>query len=76
MFNNPHLDRARQAFADQFSGDEHGFIYRKHQKGVPIRVSRLERDGFVAAFNKRVRYAMWSIVPGTIGLVLLLVWLI
>jgi len=76
MFGNAHLDRLRQAFADQFSGDGHSFIYRRYQKGAPVRVSKLERDGFVAAFNKRIRYAMWSIVPATVGLILLLVWLI
>jgi hypothetical protein len=76
MFGNAHLDRVRQAFADQFSSDGHSFIYRRYQKGVPVRVSKLERDGFVAAFNKRIRYAMWSIVPATVGLILLLVWLI
>lgn len=75
MFANAHLDRVRQAFADQFSDDGHGFIYRKYQKGVPVRVSKLERDGFVAAFNQRTRYAMWSIVPATFGLILLLAWL-
>jgi len=36
----------------------------------------LERDEFIAAFNRRIRYAMWSIVPATVGLILLLVWLI
>jgi hypothetical protein len=75
MFGNTHLDRLRQAFADQFSDGGHGFIYRKYQKGVPVRVSELERDGFVATFNNRIRYAMWSIVPATIGLILLLAWL-
>ena len=75
MFGNAHLDRLRQAFADQFADGEHGLIYRKYQKGVPVRVSKLERDGFVATFNKRIRYAMWSIFPATAGLILLLVWL-
>lgn len=76
MFGNAHLDRLRQAFADQFSDDGHGFIYRKYQKGVPVRVSKSERDGFVATFDQRIRYAMWSIVPATVALILLLVWLI
>jgi hypothetical protein len=76
MFGNAHLDRVRQAFADQFSDDGHSFIYRRYQKGVPVRVSKLERDRFVAAFNKRIRYGMWSIVPATVGLILLLAWLI
>lgn len=75
MFGNAHLDRLRQAFADQFADDGRDFIYRKYQKGVPVRVSKLERDEFVATFNKRIRYAMWSIVPATVGLILLLVWL-
>jgi len=73
MFGDAHLDRLRQAFADQFSEDGHSFIYRKYQKGVPVRVSRLERDGFIAAFNKHARYAIWSSVSVTVGLTLLLV---
>lgn len=75
MFGNAHLNRVRQAFADQFAGDGHGFIYRQNQTGVPVRVSKLERDGFVTAFEKRIRCAMWCIVPATVGLILLLVWL-
>lgn len=76
MFRNAHLDRLRQAFADQFSSDEHGFIYRKYQKSAPIRVSEMERNKFVASYNKRTRYAIWSILPATVGLMLLLVWLV
>jgi hypothetical protein len=76
MFGNAHLDRVRQAFADQFSDDGHNFIYRRYQKGAPVRVSRLERDEFVAVFNRRISYAMWSTFPATVGLILLLVWLI
>lgn len=76
MFGDDHLNRVRQAFADQFASDGHSFIYRRSQKGVPIRVSKLERDGFVAAYNKRIRYAMWSTVLATFGLILLVVWLI
>nr|WP_317894075.1 hypothetical protein [uncultured Sphingomonas sp.] len=75
MFRNSHLQQLRQAFANQFSDGGDGFIYRKHQKGVPVRVSELERDAFVATFSNRIRFAMWSIVPATFGLILLLVWL-
>jgi hypothetical protein len=75
MFGNAHLDRLRQTFADQFSVGEQGLFYRKYQRGAPIRVSYSERDEFVAAFNKRIRYATWSIFPPTVGLILLLVWL-
>ncbi|WP_188054722.1 hypothetical protein [Sphingosinithalassobacter sp. CS137] len=75
MFSNPHFDRVRQLFADQFSDDSRGIVYRKGQKGAPVRVSEIERDEFVATFNKRIRYAGWSIFPATLGLILLLVWL-
>lgn len=75
MFGNAHLDRLRQAFADQFSDGGQGLIYRKYQKGAPVRVSELERDRFIAAFKKRTRYAIWSTFPATVGLILLLVWL-
>lgn len=76
MFYNSHFDRVRQLFAEQFSGDSRGFVYRKGQKGAPIRLSEIERDEFVAAFNKRIRYASWSLIPATVGLILLLVWLV
>lgn len=76
MFGNSHFDRVRQIFADQFVSDPQGFIFRKGQKGAPIRITQLERDGFVDAFNKRIRYATWSIPPATVGLIVLLVWLV
>jgi hypothetical protein len=76
MFNNPHFDRVRQLFADQFSAGATGIVYRKGQKGAPVRVSETERNEFVSTFNKRIRYAAWSIFPATVALILLLVWLI
>lgn len=75
MLGNSHFDRVRQIFEDQFSTDTHGFLYRKGQKGAPIRVSAFERDNFVAIFNKRIRYATLSIFPATVVLILLLAWL-
>ncbi|OJV33745.1 MAG: hypothetical protein BGO24_09835 [Sphingomonas sp. 67-36] len=75
MLSTPHLDRVRQLFADQFSGDSRGYVYRRGQKGAPIRVSEMERNQFIATFNRRIRYAMWSILPATVGLIILLVWL-
>lgn len=73
---NGHMDALRQSFANQFSEDEHGILYRKYQKGPPFRVSRLERDGFVATYIKRMRYAIWCTALLTVGLILLLAWLI
>jgi uncharacterized integral membrane protein len=76
MFSNPHFDRVRQVFADQFQPDGGGFLYRKSMKGAPIRVSEAERDDFVKAYNRRLRYLMWAILPATLILILLLVWLV
>ncbi len=76
MLGDSNFDIVRRTFQDQFSNDSHGFVYRKGQKGVPIRVSELERDDFIATFNKRIRYAAWSIFPATVILILLLVWLL
>ena len=75
MFGNSKFDRVRQIFADQFTSDAHGYIYRKSQKGAQFRVSEAERDDFIAAFNRRIRYSTWSIFPATIILILLLAWL-
>ncbi len=76
MFSNPHLDRVRQLFADQFEPDAGAFLYRRGMKGPPIRVSEMERDEFVTAFNRRLRYSRWSIIPATVILIGLIVWLI
>ena len=75
VLGNSHLNRVRQTFADQFATDPLGCVYRKGQKGPPFRVSELERDEFIAKFNKRIRYAIWSIFPATVALILVLVWL-
>lgn len=76
MFGNSHFDSVRQIFADQFTGDAEGYVYRKGQKGEPFRVSEAERDAFIASFNRRIRYSSWSILPATIILILALAWLI
>ncbi len=53
------FDRVRQMFADQFEPDAQGFVYRKSMKGAPIRVSAVERDRYIATFNRYTRYASW-----------------
>lgn len=73
MFRNAHFDRLRQAFGDQFTTDDHGVIYRRYQKGAPVRISEVERKRFIIAFNNHLKYATWSIFPATVGLILLLV---
>lgn len=76
MFSNPHFERLRQSFADQFSPVSDGYVFRSGQKGAPFRVTSSERDQFISDFNRRTRYATWSIIPATILLILLLVWLV
>ncbi|MEO5597826.1 MAG: hypothetical protein ABIQ66_04325 [Novosphingobium sp.] len=39
-------------------------------------MSELERDHFLATFNKRIRYATWSFFPATVGLILMVAWLV
>lgn len=76
MFGNSHFARVRELFSDQFEPDGAGFLYRKSMKGAAIRVTEGERDAFISAFNRRLRYAAWSIVPATLLLIGLLVVLV
>lgn len=59
-------DRVRQSFADQFEPNGQGFLYRKYMKSAPIRVSAAERDRYIAAFNRYIRYASWGTGGGTV----------
>lgn len=72
MFNNRHFDRVRELFSDQFEPEGDDLLYRKGMKAAPIRVTRAERDGFVADFNRRIRYAMWGLMPAVIVMILAL----
>ena len=42
-------------------------------KAAPIRVTRAERDSFVADFKGRLRYLVWGLLPATFLLIALLV---
>jgi len=72
MFGN-HFDHIRQMFADQFEPEGQGYIYRKHMKGRPIQVSIAERDKYISAFNRFLKYSHWGIAGGTVFLSVLLV---
>lgn len=76
MFRNRHFDQVKQLFADQFTPDGADFIYRKSFKGAPIRVNSSEREDFIAAFNRQLRFASWGILFGTLLLIGLLVMLV
>jgi hypothetical protein len=72
MFDDPHSARVRELFSDQFEADGGGFLYRKGMKGAAIRITEVERDIFVSDFNRRLRYATWSILPAMLLLIVLL----
>lgn len=76
MFGNSRFERVHQLFADQFEADGSGFLYRKSMKGAAVRVTAAERDGFIATFQRRVRYASWLIILATLLLIGLLVLLV
>lgn len=73
MFGNQHFDRVREIFADQFQPEGTVFLYRKSSKGAAIMVSAAERDAFVAAFNRKLRYSTWGILAATLLLIGILV---
>lgn len=51
-------------------------MYRKYMKGPAIHVTEAERDKFVSAFRRRLRYAAWAVVPATLLLIGALVLLV
>lgn len=76
VFSNPYTSNRRRAFADQFEADGTGFLYRKYMKGPAIRVTEAERDEFISAFQRRLRYAVWATVPAMLLLIGALVLLV
>jgi len=64
------FDKVREAFANQFEPDGDHFIYRRYMKGAPVRVSAAERDEFIRAFDRFIRFGQWGIFVGTIALLL------
>jgi hypothetical protein len=73
MFGNSHFDRVREMFANQFEADGDGFVFRKNSKGAAIHVTVAERDGFVVAFNRRLRWMNWGLIAAILVLILGLV---
>lgn len=61
-------------FERQFKRDGDGFVYRMSMKGPPIRVTRAERDGFVAGFLRGYFLLMVAGGAGMAAAVLLLAW--
>lgn len=64
MWGNGNFERVYQTFADQFSPEGSGFVYRKSMKGAPIAVTMDERDAFIGQFRKHVRFTSWAMMIG------------
>ncbi|MBV8114511.1 MAG: hypothetical protein JO300_07195 [Silvibacterium sp.] len=63
------MERQRKMFAAQFQPDGVGFLYRRHTVGEPIPVSAAEKEHYIAAFTKFIRFGFWTMLTG--GAVLL-----
>ena len=73
LLGSSHFMRVRELFSDQFEPDGVDFVYRKGLKGAAIRVTRAERDQFISAFYRKIRFATWLIIPATFILIAALV---
>ena len=69
MISDARLDHLRELFAEQFEPEGSDYLYRKGRRGPPIRVTETERDVFVAAYGRRLRLLMWSLLPGVLVLI-------
>jgi hypothetical protein len=76
MFQRRHFEQIRDLFAEQFEPDGADYLYRRSQKGAPIRVSASEREAFLSDFQRNYGRAFWgfliAIILGIFGLVALL----
>jgi len=59
LFQTEAGNKVLQSFQDQFQPDGQDYLYRKYQKGAPIRVSAEERDRFIAAFRRSWTFLVW-----------------
>jgi hypothetical protein len=66
VFVDVHLARVKEAFAAQFIHARDGYIYRQGRRGPGINVTGVERDGFVAAFDRAVVRLAWGMVLAAI----------
>lgn len=56
---NDSFQQSRQLFEDQFEADGDGFLYRRSQKGAPVRVTADERSRFVSEYMTRTKRGVW-----------------
>ena len=73
MWENETLERARQAFADQFEAGEPMVVYRRKSKGDPVALTVWERDALIFDFNRRVGW-LYAALIGLVVLIMLGAW--
>jgi hypothetical protein len=74
-FQNDHWAQAKELFERQFESDGDHFLYRRSQKGAPIRVSPDERGRFIDEYAGRLRLGSWGMAGGlTLGVALAVWW--
>ena len=61
-FGHDHWAHNKQMFEDQFELDGDQFLYRRDQRGPPIRVSSTEKDRFVADYARRLKYSTRALI--------------
>jgi hypothetical protein len=67
MSQKPTSSLHPNAFEAQFQPHGDGFLYRKARKGDPIPVTRAERDGFIAAYERRQKFLIGGLVAALLG---------
>lgn len=70
MIQTESIEQLKTSFADQFEADGDGFLYRKEQKGPAIRVNAGEREDFIKAYGRALRYSIWVIAVGTVFVII------
>jgi hypothetical protein len=64
----------REQFLDQFEMDGRDWLYRHRMTGAAYRVTDVERDAFVAAFDRQQRWSFWFGLPFLLAFVFVLIW--
>ncbi|HEU0283803.1 MAG TPA: hypothetical protein VFR52_01525, partial [Sphingomicrobium sp.] len=73
-FGSDNWSQAKELFERQFEPERDHFLYRRNQKGPPIRVSSDERDRFINDYALRLRRGTRGTVGGMLLLTALAVW--
>lgn len=73
-FGKDHWAQSKQLFEEQFERDGDAYLYRRSQKGAPVRVTAVERERYLAEYASRLRIATWIIYLGLMLVAAVVVW--